>query len=79
MAQKITKKMSFAEIIQKNPKAAEILFENGMHCIGCAMAINETLEQGAIAHGIDPDKIVKEINNSGKTKEKIEYKKIMKN
>jgi len=58
----ITKKMSFAEIMQKNPKAMEILMEKGMHCCGCAMASFETLEQGCIAHGLNPDKIVDEIN-----------------
>lgn len=62
MTEKINKKMSFAQIMKKNPDAAEILFKNGMHCIGCAMAMSETLEEGAIAHGIDADKIVKELN-----------------
>lgn len=61
---KITKKMSFAEIMEKCPEAGEILFNNGMHCIGCAMAIDETLEQGALAHGLEPDKIVDEINSN---------------
>ncbi|MEM0465694.1 MAG: DUF1858 domain-containing protein [Candidatus Pacearchaeota archaeon] len=70
MAEKITKKMSFAEILKKNPNSAKILFENGMHCIGCATAFDETLEQGAIAHGVDPDKIVEEINKSIDSKNK---------
>jgi hybrid cluster-associated redox disulfide protein len=63
---KINKKMSFAEILKKNPDSAEILLNNGMHCIGCAMAMSETLEEGAIAHGLDADKIVDEINNKKK-------------
>jgi hybrid cluster-associated redox disulfide protein len=68
MAERINKKMSFAEIMEKNPNAAEILFKNGMHCIGCAMAMSETLEEGAIAHGLNPDKIVKELNETKKIK-----------
>jgi len=59
---KITKEMSFSEILEKSPESAEILFEAGMHCCGCPMSANESLEQGAIAHGIDPDKLVDEIN-----------------
>ena len=59
---KITKKMSFSEIIEKNPESVEILLNNGMHCIGCPMSQQETLEQGALAHGLDPDKLIKEIN-----------------
>jgi hybrid cluster-associated redox disulfide protein len=59
---KITKEMSFSEIMEKNPEAIGILLENGMHCIGCPMAMQETLEEGAIAHGIDPKKLTEEIN-----------------
>ena len=54
--------MSFSEIIKKHPEATEILMEKGMHCIGCPMAQMETLEQGAKAHGLNPDEIVKELN-----------------
>lgn len=60
--QKITKKMSFAEILQKNPEVAEILSGKGMHCFGCPMAQMESLEDGAKAHGLDADEIVKELN-----------------
>lgn len=73
MAAKINKKMTFAEIMEKFPEAGEVLFENGMHCIGCGMAMYESLEQGAIAHGIDADKIVSEINK--KLEEKTAKKK----
>ncbi len=62
MATKINKKMSFAEIMEKAPEAGEILFNRGMHCIGCAIAVSETLEEGALAHGLDADEIVEEIN-----------------
>lgn len=63
---KITKKMTFAQIMKKNPKAVEILFAKGMHCIGCPAAMQETLEQGAQMHGINPDKLVDEINKGEK-------------
>ena len=58
----ITKDMSFAEILQKKPEAAEILMKEGMHCFGCSMAGFETLEQGCQAHGIDVNKVIKKIN-----------------
>jgi len=64
----VDKSMTFAEIMEKNPEAAWILMKKGMHCMGCAMASGETLEQGAIIHGIDPDKLVKEINKKLSTK-----------
>jgi len=58
----INKKMSFAEILEKKPEAASLLMERGMHCCGCPMSIQETLEQGACAHGLDADELVKELN-----------------
>lgn len=61
--QKITKNMTFAELIQKDRNAAEKLADKGLFCGGCPMAQLETIEQGARAHGIDPDKLVKELNN----------------
>jgi hybrid cluster-associated redox disulfide protein len=64
--EKITKKMSFAEILSKKPEAAEILMQKGMHCCGCPMSQMETLEQGACAHGLNPDEIVYELNKESK-------------
>ena len=63
----ITKDMTFSEIMLKRPESAVVLMKAGMHCFGCAMAGGETLEQGCLAHGLDPDKMVLEIN---KLKEK---------
>ena len=60
---KISKKMTFSEIMQKHPEAMMFLMEKGMHCFGCAMASFETLEQGCMSHGLDVDKIVDELNN----------------
>ncbi|MFW9880083.1 MAG: DUF1858 domain-containing protein [Candidatus Thorarchaeota archaeon] len=61
----ITKEMTFAEIMEKNPEAANTLFESGLHCIGCGMAMYETLEQGCLAHDMDRkeiDELIKKLN-----------------
>jgi hybrid cluster-associated redox disulfide protein len=60
--QLITKEMSIAEVISKYPKTIPVLMKTGMHCIGCPMAMQETLEEGLSAHGLDADKIVDELN-----------------
>ncbi len=73
---KITKNMTFNEILQKNPESVMVLLEKGMHCIGCGMAGFETLEQGALAHGLDPDELIRELNSE---KEKKKIKKMKKN
>ena len=54
--------MTFSEIIEKNPEAVGVLLEKGMHCIGCPMSQMESLEEGCLAHGLNPDEIVKELN-----------------
>jgi hybrid cluster-associated redox disulfide protein len=61
-SQLITKNTTFGDIINKYPAAAEILLSKGLHCIGCGMAFAETIEQGAIMHGINPEELVKELN-----------------
>lgn len=59
---KITKNMNISNIIKKNPKAGEILIKEGMLCLGCPMAIQETLGQACKSHGIDVKKILKKLN-----------------
>lgn len=74
---KITKKTDFQELIQDYPEAVEVLLESGMHCIGCPMASMETLEDGALAYGIDPDELVRKINKKlGKIREKNDKRQI---
>lgn len=59
---KITKNIILKKLLKKYPKASEVLFKEGMMCAGCPMAMQETLEQGCEAHGLDVNKIIKEIN-----------------
>jgi hybrid cluster-associated redox disulfide protein len=65
---KITKDMSFAEVMKVNPDSANELMGIGMHCCGCPMSGQETLEQGAMAHGVDADKLVEKLNKTHKNK-----------
>jgi hybrid cluster-associated redox disulfide protein len=60
----ITKEMTIGEIIEKYPKAAQILLEEGLMCVSCGMAQMETLEQGALSHNLDVNKLLKALNNS---------------
>jgi hybrid cluster-associated redox disulfide protein len=62
MTDKIKKDTTLGEIAQKYPKAAEILTKNGLPCVGCPMAMLETLEMGARSHGLDVDKLLKQMN-----------------
>lgn len=66
--QLITKGMSFAEILRKHPEAAEVFSKYGMHCFGCPMSMQESLESGIKAHGLDVAKILNELNKAVKKK-----------
>jgi hybrid cluster-associated redox disulfide protein len=62
---KITKDMTLGDAVSRYPKTVEVLFRYGMHCIGCHISAYETIEQGALAHGMSqPDikKMVDEMN-----------------
>ncbi len=54
---KISGKTKLSEILDINPESAEMLFESGMMCMGCPMAMQETLEQGCLAHGMSKKQI----------------------
>jgi hybrid cluster-associated redox disulfide protein len=43
--------------------------EWGLYCYGCAVARYENIEQGAIAHGIPTDDLVKALNETIEKKE----------
>lgn len=60
----ITKEMSIGEIVQKFPQTVAVFQANGMGCLGCAVARFENLAEGAAAHGIDVEKILKELNEA---------------
>jgi hybrid cluster-associated redox disulfide protein len=61
-AAKITKDMTFGEVLKKYPQTVKTFFEYGMHCFGCHLSVAETIEQGAVAHGVEVDKLVDDLN-----------------
>lgn len=48
--------MFISEIIEMYPELAEVLtMDYGFHCISCMGSELETLEQGAMVHGMSPE------------------------
>lgn len=58
----ITKDTTITELLAMDERAASLLMESGMNCIGCASSDGETLEQTAAEHGIDPVLLVRKLN-----------------
>ena len=58
----ITKEMSIGEVVQKHPETVPVFMRHGLGCLGCALARFENIQQGAVAHGIDVDALMKALN-----------------
>ena len=54
----ITRETMLAEIIENCPEAMPAFQAIGMHCMGCALASGENVEQACAAHGVDPDEFL---------------------
>lgn len=65
MSQHFTKDMTFNQALQKDSQVARILGQFNLGCVGCMGAMNETLEQGAKAHGLDVNDILTALNSIG--------------
>lgn len=63
---KITKDMLIGDVIHQgySQAIAEVLFGMGMHCLGCAIAHGETIEDAAAVHGVDVDDLVDKLNEA---------------
>ncbi len=65
--QAITKDMTIGEVVAKYPETAEIMMGYGLHCIGCHVNPYESIEGGALGHGMSPETVqqmVKEMNEA---------------
>ncbi len=60
----ITKEMSIGEVVQTYPQTIEVFLKHGLMCFGCAIAQFENVEQGALAHGINVDALITDLNTA---------------
>lgn len=61
---KITKEMTISGVVKKYPKTISVFMGYGLHCIGCPMASDETIEEAIKLHGIDLEKLLNELNEA---------------
>ena len=61
MAQ-ITKDMTIGEILRVDMDVAPVLMGVVMHCLGCPASQGESLEEAALVHGLDPELVLKQVN-----------------
>ncbi|MBI5184153.1 MAG: DUF1858 domain-containing protein [Nitrospinae bacterium] len=58
----ITKDSSINEILKEFPESAKVFDKYNMGCMGCMGASAESVENGALMHGLDANMIVEELN-----------------
>jgi hybrid cluster-associated redox disulfide protein len=62
--QAISAEMTIGDVISKYPDTINVFFRHGLGCVGCAVARFENIRQGAMAHGIDVDVLMKDLNDT---------------
>jgi hybrid cluster-associated redox disulfide protein len=58
----ITGDMAIGDVVSKYPSTINVFFKHGLGCVGCAVARFENIQQGAMAHGIDVDALINDLN-----------------
>ena len=59
----INKDIVIGDLLRVMPQAAEVLMRSGMHCVYCPSAINESLAEACMVHGVDPDAFLAQVNH----------------
>lgn len=58
----ITKEMTIEEVVSQYPETMMVFMRHGLHCVGCHVSAFESIEEGAMAHGINVDALVSDLN-----------------
>jgi len=58
----ITKDIKIEEVVTQYPETMMVFMKHGLHCVGCHVSAFESIEDGAIAHGINVDALVADLN-----------------
>lgn len=58
----VKKDTMIAEIMTNAPETMPLFQEIGMHCMGCALASGENVEEACQVHGVDVESFVARLN-----------------
>lgn len=61
---KITMDMMIYQILDMNPQLEDVFIAHGMNCVGCPGSNGETLQDAAEGHGVNPVKLLEELNKA---------------
>ena len=63
MAFEVTKDTIIGDIMDHDDTTAEIFMSIGRHCLVCPSSRGETLAEACMVHGVNPDEMVKKLND----------------
>lgn len=61
---KITSEMPIGDVVRNYPQTIQVFLRHGLMCVGCAVARFENIHDGAVAHGIDVDALITDLNQA---------------
>lgn len=61
-AMKITREMKIEEILRSHPETLEVFQKYELQCADCLALFTATVEGGARMHGLDVEKLLKDLN-----------------
>ena len=67
MTESVNKDMPIGDVVEKYPQVVPVILSYGLHCVGCHVSPYETIEQGAMGHGMSAEDVasmVKDINEA---------------
>jgi hybrid cluster-associated redox disulfide protein len=59
-----------AALLAREPGAARVLLDHGMHCVGCAIAPFETLAEICLIYGVSVEQLIVELRGYGASERK---------
>ena len=54
--------MTIEEVIRRYPGAISAFEHYGLRCSGCCVSGFESIQEGALSHGVDLDSLLEELN-----------------
>jgi hybrid cluster-associated redox disulfide protein len=66
----ITKENTIEDVVTKYPESVMVFMKHGLHCVGCHVSAFESIEEGAMAHGIDVNALLGDLNKLAESKKK---------
>ncbi|MHB0884925.1 MAG: DUF1858 domain-containing protein [Bacillota bacterium] len=58
----ISKDQTIEQVLRSDPKTMPVFLKYGMHCFGCHISVDETVEQAALAHRVNVESLIKDLN-----------------